>query len=417
MSSLNRRRYGEPILVDPNGVPVARPRRIDLTQKKIEERWLQDLIRRCPEILPAAEIEPAFTPLVAVGMEVPTPVGPIDNLYLSPRGYVTIAETKLWRNPEARREVVGQIIDYAKELCSWSYDDLENQVRNYNRLYRDSELGLFETLGQYEQIDRSEEAGIVDTVSRNLETGRFLLLVVGDGIRESVEAMAEFLASTPRLHFTLALVELELYDMSDSMDGRLLIIPHVVAKTKEITRAVVRVEGEAKSIQIAIDTQPETGGRIRRSATLTEEDYFSQLGQRADPEDASFARYVIGDMEARGCVVEWKAASFVIKLPDLGESGALLTLLVVPTDGKAYVGWLRDQLRSLGIPQDIAVEYVRMSAALLGVNVSPKDASAWRSAVPLSQLHAKYDEFTDVVQSTIDRIKAASYQTHKETSS
>ena len=62
-------------------------------------------------------------------------------------------------------------------------------------------------------IEDVEEAAFVDSVNRNLENGRFLLLVVGDGIRESVEAMTEFLTGTPRLHFTLALVELEIYEM------------------------------------------------------------------------------------------------------------------------------------------------------------------------------------------------------------
>lgn len=337
MSTPNARRYGEPILVDPNGIPVARPQRVSLTQKKIDEWWLQDLIRRCPEVLPVAEIEPAFSPLIAIGIEVPTNVGPIDNLYVSPGGYITIAETKLWKNPEARREVVGQIIDYAKERRSWSYDVLEKHVRNYNQQFRDGELGIFDTLQRYEQLDASEEAGIVDSVNRNLENGRFLLLVVGDGIRESVEAMADFLASTPRLHFTLALVELELYELSEDAAGRLLVIPHVIARTREITRAVVRVEGDAKSIQIGIDTQVGAGQGTRRSPTLTEGDYFSQLAQRVASEDVAFARKIKEDAEARGCIIDWKAASFVIKLPDPGGSGSQLTLLVVQTNGNAYV--------------------------------------------------------------------------------
>jgi len=28
----------------------------------------------------------------------------------------TIGECKLWRNPEARRKAVGQVLDYAKDL-------------------------------------------------------------------------------------------------------------------------------------------------------------------------------------------------------------------------------------------------------------------------------------------------------------
>ncbi|TMB64269.1 MAG: hypothetical protein E6J43_13695 [Chloroflexi bacterium] len=406
MSLANARRYGSPILVNVDGAPIARPQRIPLSHKKISEWWLQDLIRRCPEILPVVEIEPAFSPLMSIGMEVPTSAGPIDNLYVSPGGYVTIAETKLWRNPEARREVVGQIIDYAKELRSWSYEDLENRVRDYNQRYRNGEIGLFESLRQEGMIEDVEEAAFVDSVNRNLENGRFLLLVVGDGIRESVEAMTEFLTGTPRLHFTLALVELEIYEMHKA--DRMLVIPHVLARTREITRAVVRVEGEAKSIQVGIDTQVATGRPIRRSPTLSEEDYFTQLAQRVDSEDVALAHKLIEDMEARGCIIDWKAASFVIKLPDPGESGSLLTLLVVQTDGKTYVTSLGDQLRRLGLPDQIAADYVRTSADALGVIVSPKDKFAWRGDVPLSTLRIKYADLLVILETTIEKIKVAS---------
>ena len=87
-----------------------------LFDRKVEEGWLQELIRKNPDLLPVPDIEPAYAPLVSIECEVPTQVGSIDNLYVSPTGLLTIVETKLWRNPEARRQVVGQIIDYAKEV-------------------------------------------------------------------------------------------------------------------------------------------------------------------------------------------------------------------------------------------------------------------------------------------------------------
>lgn len=42
-------------------------------------------------------------PLLSLGREIPTPVGSIDNLFLSRNGYLVVVETTLWRNPEARR--------------------------------------------------------------------------------------------------------------------------------------------------------------------------------------------------------------------------------------------------------------------------------------------------------------------------
>lgn len=47
-----------------------------------------------------------------------------------------------------------------------------------------------DSIRQIEDVEEAEEQDIVDTASRNLQLGQFLLLVIGDGIRESVEAMA-----------------------------------------------------------------------------------------------------------------------------------------------------------------------------------------------------------------------------------
>lgn len=49
----------------------------------------------------------------------PTPSGYVDNLLATPDGDLVLVGCKLWRNPEALREVVGQTLDYAKELSAW----------------------------------------------------------------------------------------------------------------------------------------------------------------------------------------------------------------------------------------------------------------------------------------------------------
>jgi hypothetical protein len=67
---------------------------------------------------------------------------------------------------------------------------------------------LYDLASASNEID---EAAFHDAVSRNLKRGRFLLLIVGDGIREGVEAMAEFLQQHAGFHFTLAFIEIALF--------------------------------------------------------------------------------------------------------------------------------------------------------------------------------------------------------------
>jgi len=410
MTISGNRRDANPVVLNPDG-SASRPGRVPFTERMFEEGWLQDLIEDNPELLPVAEIEPAFAPLVSVGREVATASGSIDNLFLSPQGYLTIVETKLWRNPEARREVVGQVIDYAKDVSRWAFEELERKIRDYNEQRRHSKSGILDSLRQIEDIEENEEQIIIDAVTRNLQVGRFLLLVVGDGIRESVEAMADYLQQTPQLHFTLALVELKVYQLGAEREKPYLVIPQIVARTREITRAVVRVEGKAiESVQVEVDTEIITEKKPLMRFTLTEEDFFKTLGQRVDSDDADFTRQIIKDVQALGCTIEWKQGSFVVKLPDPGGSGQKLSLLVVEKGGQVYVrNELYTQLGSLGLPKEIASDYARETAELFGdCRVKEGYFAYWSRTVSLSELRQRYQEFRGIMEKTIDRINQVS---------
>jgi hypothetical protein len=101
----------------------------------VTEADIQALVHAHPGSLPIAEIDPMFAGAVPVCTELNTPAGAIDNLLITPSGLPVLVECKLWRNPEGRREVVGQILDYAKELTRWSSSDLQREVSR--RLKRD----------------------------------------------------------------------------------------------------------------------------------------------------------------------------------------------------------------------------------------------------------------------------------------
>jgi hypothetical protein len=127
--------------------------------------------------------------------------------------------------------VVGQILDYAKELSRWSSSDLHREVRR--RLKCDGNP----LLEMVRAVDPGvEEIPFNDAVTANLRRGRFLLLIVGDGIREGVEAIAEYLQIHAGLHFSLGLVELPIYLMPS---GDRLVAPRVLARATIVTRNVV----------------------------------------------------------------------------------------------------------------------------------------------------------------------------------
>jgi hypothetical protein len=97
------------------------------------EKWIQRLIFEHPNLLPVTEFDESFAPLIPIGREVETASGKIDNFYIGPMGRIPIVETKLWKNPEKHRTVVAQIIDYAKAVSEWSYDELNNAILKSSR--------------------------------------------------------------------------------------------------------------------------------------------------------------------------------------------------------------------------------------------------------------------------------------------
>lgn len=219
------RQHSNPVYLPVGGSPRA--------LSKIEfssEGEIQDFVHRNPESLPIGEIDAAFLNPIPVCREMMTPVGPLDNFMVTASGMPVLVECKLWRNPQARREVVGQVLDYAKELSRWTSADIEREARR---------RGVPSLIEHVRKVAPDvDEAYFHDSLSRNLAKGRCLLLIVGDGIREGVEAIFEHLRSQAILHFSLGLVELPVFAMPD---GSKVVTPRLLARTAIEVRRVVEV--------------------------------------------------------------------------------------------------------------------------------------------------------------------------------
>ena len=232
----NNQPYGDLIRLDPgnpSGEETLRrlPLGTSVADGGMSESSLRDLLFQFPSSLPVAAIDAAYTNPVSVCRELSTPAGYVDALYINVLGRMIVAEFKLWRNPQARREVIGQILDYTKELSLWRYEDLQREVSR--TLGRKGNVPYELVRAKTPEID---EAEFVDNVSRHLRRGEFLLLIIGDGIREGVENIVHFVQSHSGLHFNLALVEAALYR---DAGNRVIVQPRVLTRTEVVRRIVV----------------------------------------------------------------------------------------------------------------------------------------------------------------------------------
>ncbi|MGO6727342.1 hypothetical protein ACCS45_04345 [Rhizobium ruizarguesonis] len=227
----------------------------------MSEGDIQELIHRHPLCLPIGEIDPMFAGAIAICRELTTPAGPIDNFLITPSGLPVIVECKLWRNPEGRREVIGQILDYSKELTKWSSSDVQREVSKRTGRKGSVVLDLVREAGH--EVD---EIAFNDALTFNLRRGRFLLLIVGDGIREGVEAIADYLQTHAGLHFTLGLVEMPVYS---TPSGEKLIVPRVLARTQAITRTVISIP-DGMTIADAEDDEGDAAYSVAETPERTE---------------------------------------------------------------------------------------------------------------------------------------------------
>lgn len=237
--------YGKPLLISDND------KILELNKiSSFDEAYIQNLVFKHPSCLPISDIDEAYNPLIPVCEELNTPVGPLDILMISPNGELVIIETKLWRNPEARRKVVAQILDYARELSQWTYEDLTREV---NRRLQTKGNILYAIASNSASGQQIEEQDFVDSVSRNLARGKFLLLIVGDGIKEGAQGITEFLSNSAHLNFTLSMIELSVYKSAEI--GR-IIIPKTIVKTKEISKFTIEIPiGHSLKINDQLETE------------------------------------------------------------------------------------------------------------------------------------------------------------------
>lgn len=376
------------------------------SDKSFDEAWLRDFIFASQQALPVDEIEAIFGPLIPVCTELRTKAGPADILFINDAGLLTLVECKLWRNPEARREVIGQILDYAKELSRWNYEDLQRAV--YDRTGK----RLFNLVA--DSSEDLDESTFVDNVSRNLKRGRFLLLVVGDGIRESVELMADFLQQHAHLNFSFALVEISVFHLPEKLGEGYLVHPRLVTRTVEIERAVIRIEDT--KIVAEMPTEMQTIKRslttTTRRTTISEQAFYESLAT-----DAATARALRLFLD--------KARSSDSALQVEAGKGSLM-LKFSTTDKEFNLGTFKQNgiFRNYGIAKtseeighpEIGESYLEQLASLFEGGYVEKPAGkpfrwtvkkAGNQYVTIAECLAFQDRWLEMIRETIDKLLVA----------
>ena len=242
------------------------PRPLEETPFPLEAD-IQRLIAAHPEVLAGEAMTPAEPRrwlLVDVEAPVPDSAGGarwfLDVLLLDQDARPTLVEVKRGSNPEVRREVLGQMLDYVahaerywpvgtlRERCEAAHDGREGGF----------EGALAALLGE----DEPDADAFWERVDANLRAANLRLLFAADGIPDELARVVEF------LNAQMATVEVLAVDIRRFAGGdAATLVPRVIGRTARARRAS-RQAGKSRDEWLA-DAMPE--GEVREAArTLLE---------------------------------------------------------------------------------------------------------------------------------------------------
>ncbi len=202
-----------------------------------KEDILQELIAEHPELLVGEQIDPDSPPRWILikkeaGIADSAEGGDrwsVDNLLLDQMGKPTFIEVKRSCDTRIRREVVGQMLDYAANaVVYWSVDRIRSLAEEQYGGTEELNIKIREFLAEGEEPDSIEDINTYwSNVSENLKSGKVRLLFVADIIPTELRRVIEFLNEHMPLVEVLG-VEVRKYE-GESIKA---LVPRVVGQTE-----------------------------------------------------------------------------------------------------------------------------------------------------------------------------------------
>lgn len=296
----------------------------DKTLQELEEQpydredLLQKLLKAYPDLLAGHQMnESAPRRWLLVAREMGIPGEPdasnrwsLDHLFLDQDGIPTLVEVKRASDTRIRREVVGQMLDYAANaVLHWPLDVIRRQ---FEKTCADAGTDPVESVaGLIETTLDNEEAveSFWQTVYRNLRAGKLRLLFVADHIPAKLRRIIEFMNAHMQEVEVLG-VELPQYVGF----GLTTIVPRVVGQTA----AAEQAKGMRDS------------GR-----QWDEVSFFAELTRLTSAIDVVVAQRILAWTKGKNLQVQWgqgkEKGTFV---PIIDLTGIGYRLFAVYTSGK-----------------------------------------------------------------------------------
>jgi len=202
-----------------------------------EEKELQNLLERNYDLLAGDQInpeEPRRWLLIKKEMPVPDPTSgaarwSIDLFFVDQTGMPTFVECKRYQDTRSRREVVGQMMEYAANAqFYWDKDKIKNVAE---KTANEREESLENLLSSLQRDDFSSVDDFFENVENSLKEGQIRLVFFLEEAPHELRSIVEFLNNQMERSEVL-IVEARQY----SEDGVKIVVPTLFGYTEQARR-------------------------------------------------------------------------------------------------------------------------------------------------------------------------------------
>lgn len=349
------------------------------------ESLLQNLLAEYPNLLAGAQIDqnnPRKWLLVSREIGIPSEENSydrwaVDHLFLDQEGIPTLVEVKRSSDTRIRREVVGQLLEYAANALA--YWPIEQIKLKYESRCESAGLDANEELTKFlsDEMDSDEFWESVDT---NLQIGKIRLIIVADQIPLELQRIVEFL---DRQMHSVEVLCIEIKQFTGQSLKTL--VPRVIGRTAE-------------------SAQKKASPSRRR---WNEEKFFEAIGNSCTAQEVELVRALLNfGKDITGRDVDWGTGvyrgSFTARLI-IGEKRYSLFSVFTTSEFSINLGWNWNK----PIGMEVIEQFRNIVRDRLDLAF---DKSRWNNGWPIAQLSLLSDPqklkiFKEIIETFKDSVK------------
>jgi phosphoglycolate phosphatase-like HAD superfamily hydrolase len=325
----------------------------------------QRLLSKYPSLLVGDQIDPdnprrfvLVRQELSIGHEDDASRWSLDHLFLDQDGVPTLVEVKRQSDSRLRREVVGQMLDYAANFQSfWSAERIATAFEaTCAQAGSDADTALAEFLGLATPAEQ-----FWNSVSTNVRAGKLRLLFVADHIPTELRRVVEFLNVQMDPVEVLAL---ELRQFAG--EGLRTIVPVLFGQTREAAARKESVKG----------------------ARWTEDRLIATFEERFPAAEAKAAKALLDWMKGSGLpLIYGTGRENGSVYPLLKPRGVAINPAYLSTEGKVWLQFKSLEGKPVFGDIDVRREMMSRFAKIDGVKFDEGTLTRW-AAVPLAQVAA-----------------------------